>query len=275
MINKEKLIQSLKNGSYQKISFLLGAGISTNAGIPDFRSKTGRYTKIKEKYKLDNVKDAQSFFSLKFFKNNPEIFYEYMKLANFDSYKPTLTHFFMKLLQDKNMLKLVFTQNIDSLEERAGVNSDKIVYAHGNYNEAVCSVCRKQHSVKELRKHIEQSNIMYCDMCSNPCKYSVVLFGEPMPESFFQNKNLLSDSDLVFIIGTSLAVKPFAYLVNSFSDTVPKIIIDKENMLEKDEINKLVSNKEYFLNLVGNCDDVINNLAKEIGWTDQLDNLRL
>jgi NAD-dependent histone deacetylase SIR2 len=275
MITREQLVLNLKNGIYHKISFLVGAGISTNAGIPDFRSKTGRYTKIIEKYKLDSIKDAQSFYSLEFFKNNPEIFYEYMKLANFESYKPTPTHFFMRLLQEKNMLNMVFSQNIDGLEEKAGVKPDKIVYAHGNHNEAVCSVCRKQHSVEELRNYVKQGKVMYCNICSNPCKYSVVLFGEPMPEIFFQNKTNLKNSDLVFVIGTSLLVKPFAYLINSFENTVPKIIINKENLVEKDGINKLISNKENLLNLVGNCDDIIISLAKELGWNEQLDILNI
>ena len=91
MISSENVVRYLKNGQFKKVSFLLGAGISTNAGIPDFRFKQGRYMKIKEKY---NLKDAQSFFNLQFFKDNTEIFYDYLKLTNFDNYNPTKTHFF-------------------------------------------------------------------------------------------------------------------------------------------------------------------------------------
>jgi NAD-dependent SIR2 family protein deacetylase len=259
------IINGLKLGNYKNISFLLGAGVSNAAGIPDFRSKQGKYIKIKEKYGL---KSPESLFDINFFKNNPEIFYDYLKLISFDEYNPTKTHYFLKLLNDKNYLNMIYTQNIDGLEEKAGVDKNKIVYAHGNIKEAICSTCRKQHCVEKLRSHIQSGNIMYCDMCSNPFKYSVVLFGEPLPKDYFNKKeHLIKKTDLVFIIGTSLVVKPFAHLINLFPENVPKVLINKEDLMQKEKIKNFINGKENLLNIVGHSDDVIEYLVEQIGWT--------
>src|SRR5690606_21891667 len=132
------------------------------------------------------------------------------------------SHHFMKLLEDKGLLHMIYTQNVDSLEEKAKISRNKIVYAHGNRNEALCSNCRKQHCVNKLKSHIEKGVVMYCDICSSPCKYSVVFFGEPLTKDYFNNKEeLVKQTDLVFIIGTSLVVKPFAHLVNLFPENIP------------------------------------------------------
>jgi NAD+-dependent protein deacetylase SIR2 len=266
----ENVIQGLKTGKYQKISFLLGAGVSTNSGIPDFRSREGRYAKLNELKEKYNIEDPQFFFNIKFFKQNTMFFYDYMKGASFDKYKPSKTHYFIRLLQEKNLLNLVYTQNIDSLEERAGVEKNKIVYAHGNINEATCSNCRKQHNVEKLREYLKNGEILYCEMCSNPCKYSIVLFGEPLPNNYYANKNLLSESDLVFVIGTSLLVKPFAYLVNNFQQDTPRILINKENLMEKNEITRFLDYKESYINQVGDCDHVIESIVEQVGWKEDL-----
>jgi len=229
--------------------------------------------KMKEKYNLDS---PENFFQLNFFKNNTEVFYEYLRSASLSEFKPTKSHYFIKLLQNKNILNLVYTQNIDGLEEKSGVVKNKIVYAHGNVNEAICSSCRKQHSVESLRSHINSGKIMYCDICSSPCKFSVVLFGEPLPDNYFNKKDeLIIKTDLVFVIGTSLVVKPFAHLVNLFPAEIPKVIINRENLLEKSSISKFVNFPESFVSLVGEADEVVEKIVSEVGWRGDFTNLLL
>ena len=119
---KEKLFEGMKNGKFKKICFGTGAGISVAAGIPDFRTKgIGLY------HNLDrlNLPDPQALFEIDYFCSKPEAFYRFAK-DSFDwrKYDATLTHHFMKLVDDKEMLHTVFTQNIDDLEIKAGFEPD-------------------------------------------------------------------------------------------------------------------------------------------------------
>ncbi len=82
-------IEMLKGGKFKKIAFITGAGISTTAGIPDFRSKNGLFKTLQDKYKLDS---PEQFFNINFFKEQPELFYEFAKEFNLSKYDPTPTH---------------------------------------------------------------------------------------------------------------------------------------------------------------------------------------
>ena len=116
----KKLIKGFKDGKFKKIVVATGAGISVSAGIPDFRSpKTGLYSNL-GKYKLPT---PESMFDLKYFQEKPEAFYQLAnEFLDTDKYSPTPTHYFSKLLQDKNMLQFNLTQNIDNLESKTGLD---------------------------------------------------------------------------------------------------------------------------------------------------------
>ena len=117
---------------------------------------------------------------------------------------------------------------------------------------------------------------MYCDICSSPCKPSVVLFGEPLPESYYDKKEeLIRSTDLVFIIGTSLAVKPFAHLVNLFPEETPKVIINKENLFDKSQMRQFIKFPHSFVTLVGNSDEMVEKIVQDVGWRSELENMLL
>jgi len=104
--------------SAENIIVAAGAGISVASGIPDFRSPTtGLYANL-QKYDLPH---PEAIFEIEFFRNNPQPFYTLSKELYDPSYKPTKTHYFIKLLHDKGVLRRCYTQNIDSLESKAGV----------------------------------------------------------------------------------------------------------------------------------------------------------
>ena len=92
------------------------------------------------------------------------------------------------MVENKGLLNIIFTQNVDALEIKAGVSRDKIVFAHGNRSEANCVVCNNAVSVDNIQKSISEGKVYYCEKCSGPCKYSVVFFGESMPKDFFTRK---------------------------------------------------------------------------------------
>lgn len=107
-----------------------GAGISTSAGIPDFRSPdTGLYANLA---RLD-LPYAEAVFDISYFRNNPLPFYTLAQELFPGKYRPTITHSFIKLLHDKDLLLKLFTQNIDCLELEAGLPEDMVVEAHGSF----------------------------------------------------------------------------------------------------------------------------------------------
>ena len=101
----------------------------------------------------------------------------------------TPAHYFVKLLETKGILHKMFTQNVDMLEEVAGIKDEYMCYAHGTTREAYCSVCKSRDNWKEVRKALDEGNVRYCDRCKHqgkrsPVKPAAVFFGESMPQSF-------------------------------------------------------------------------------------------
>ena len=117
---------------------MTGAGISVSAGIPDFRSpETGIYANLAEY----NLPTPETLFEINYFKEKPQAFYKFAKNFDLDNFNPTPTHFFLKLIQDKGILWKNITQNIDNLEEKAGLDMENVIQAHGANRGAECSVC--------------------------------------------------------------------------------------------------------------------------------------
>jgi NAD-dependent SIR2 family protein deacetylase len=109
----------------KRIMVLTGAGVSVSCGIPDFRSPDGIYARLQE----FNLRDPQQMFDLSFFKKRPEIFYSFAREIFPSNFMPSPSHSFIKLLEDKGKLLRNYTQNIDTLEQRAGIIS--VLQCHG------------------------------------------------------------------------------------------------------------------------------------------------
>lgn len=121
------------------------------AGIPDFRSpKTGLYNNLK-KYKLPH---PQAIFELNYFRANPKPFFALAKELYPGSFKPTPCHYFVKLLEEKNILLRHYTQNIDTLERIAGINDEKLVEAHGTFFSNHCLKCRKAYNMEFVKGNL-------------------------------------------------------------------------------------------------------------------------
>ena len=161
--------------------FLVGAGISVSAGLPDFRSKdTGLYEKIK---KLGLEKPEQ-VFDIMHFAINPTTFYSLSKeIFNPNPLFPTDAHYFMKLVQDKGNLTMIATQNIDSLELKAGIDKSKLFQAHGHANSAHC-LNNHLANIQKFNECVVNEEVYYCDQCKAPVKPDVVFFGELLPPMF-------------------------------------------------------------------------------------------
>ncbi|KAF8488633.1 Sir2 family histone deacetylase Hst2 [Russula emetica] len=255
------LAQYIQSDACGEIYLMLGAGVSTSAGIPDFRSpETGLYANLARL----NLPYPEAVFDIGFFRRNPRPFYTLAKELYPGKYRPTLTHSFIKLLSDKGLLGSCFTQNIDTLERRAGIPAGKIIEAHGSFATQRCIECKRPFSDAEMKVFVEEERIPRCKTCKGLVKPDIVFFGESLPPNFFGSIGQLNEADLLIVIGTSLTVHPFASLVNMVTGQCPRVLINL------DKVGEIGSGKNDLV-LLGKCDDIIRDLAKELGWEDELD----
>jgi NAD+-dependent protein deacetylase SIR2 len=177
--------------------FCVGAGISTNSGIPDFRTPgTGLYSNL-QTLKLPY---PEAVFSLQYFRQDPEPFYTLAQALYPGEFKPTLTHTFIRLVQEKKMLLRCFTQNIDTLERIAGVQPQYIIEAHGSFASSRCIECKRevqmnpspftksQYPNDEIKKDIDNKKVPRCPKCDGLVKPDIVFFGEALPRLFFDRR---------------------------------------------------------------------------------------
>ena len=239
-IKYKKLITSFKNNRFSKILFMVGAGISTSAGIPDFRSNTGLFKQLQNKY---NLSSPEEFFLKSTFLKNPIYFYEFTKIFDLSKVKSTISHKFINFFVNKNIVKYIFTQNIDGLEIKAKIPEEKLVFAHGNFNNGHCANCDIPIDIKLINEGIEKGEIYYCPKCGGPCKPNIVFYGEDLPDRFYEKLEECKDIDLIIIMGTSLKVKPFAnipFLTNPYASKIvfnmEKVGLFKYEYLENDAV---------------------------------------
>lgn len=182
-----------------------GAGVSTESGIPDFRSKDGLYN---QHYKYP----PEQILSHTFFVNNTEEFYKFYKdKMNSLKYEPNITHIKLAELENKGKLKAVITQNIDGLHQKAG---SKTVYElHGSVLRNYCMDCNKFYDAEYV---FSSEGVPKCS-CGGIIKPDVVLYEEGLNDNVVMNSILsIQKSDMLIIAGTSLTVHPAAGLINYF-----------------------------------------------------------
>ncbi|MCJ1309655.1 Sir2 histone deacetylase Hst2 [Agyrium rufum] len=261
----EAVARYIKDGRAKKIVIMTGAGISTSAGIPDFRSPdTGLYANLA---KLD-LPYAEAVFDISFFRQNPAPFYALAHELYPGKYRPTIAHSFIRLLHQKGLLLKLFTQNIDCLEREAGVPGDRIIEAHGSFARQQCIDCKATFPDDLMRKAVETKTVPHCvrPECDGLVKPAIVFFGESLPEAFFQNRSLPSQADLCIVLGTSLSVQPFASLPTMCEEGIPRLLINR------DRVGDFGSRSDDVL-LLGDCDAGVQKLAKELGWLEELESL--
>ena len=188
--------------SSERIVALTGAGISTAAGLPDFRGPNGLY--VTQRYDPDTVFDVEAF------RRNPAPFYEFTRdfLGSFQSLAPTPTHVFLAGLETEGRLRAVVTQNIDSLHQKAG--SENVIPIHGDYWTSHCLSCGAEFSLEYMERAVVDEQVPHCP-CSGLIKPDVVFFGEPV-YSIERASAVVSESDLLLVLGSSLKIYPAAFL---------------------------------------------------------------
>ena len=216
-------IQQLKNMIEKRnnIVFFGGAGVSTESGIPDFRSSNGLYNQQDIEFKKY---DPEYLLSEECLYENPGVFYKFYKQKlDCRNYEPNITHYKLAELERKNKLMGIITQNIDGLHQKAG--NKKVCELHGNNNEAYCSRCKKRYNIDHIFKI---DGVSYCS-CGGLIRPNIVLYGEYLKdENWSEAVYLISNADLLIIAGTSLTVHPAKSLI-SYAHC-PIVIINKEKV---------------------------------------------
>ncbi|XP_065834909.1 NAD-dependent protein deacetylase sirtuin-1-like [Oscarella lobularis] len=248
--------------SSQRILVLTGAGVSVSCGIPDFRSRNGIYARLAEDF--PDLPSPQAMFDINFFRHNPLPFFKFAKEIYPGQFRPSLSHRFISLLESKNKLLRNYTQNIDTLEQVAGIS--RVVQCHGSFATASCMQCKYKVSSDVIKDDIFNQVIPKCPRCSleipvNPLtpsimKPDIVFFGEGLSEEFFTTfKRDEEEVDLLIVIGSSLKVKPVAMIPNLIPEHVPQILINREPLMRLN----------FDIELLGNCDEIINYLLSRLG----------
>lgn len=199
-----KLIDMIKISN--SIVFFGGAGVSTESGIPDFRSKDGLYN-MKYDYPPEEI------LSHTFFINRTEEFYKFYKdKLNSLNYEPNITHTTLSKMEQNGKLKSVVTQNIDGLHQKAG--SKKVLELHGSILRNYCMKCNTFYDANYV---FNSKTIIPTCKCGGIIKPDVVLYEEPLDNNIYEEAlNDISNCDMLIIGGTSLAVYPASYLVRYF-----------------------------------------------------------
>jgi len=197
---REKIVQVaelLKKARYTVA--LTGAGVSTESGVPDFRSPESGFWAVV----------SPELFTIDGFKANPGAFYE-AGLPLFrliERAQPNSAHSVLAWLEDQGLVKALITQNVDGLHQAAG--SGRVLEIHGTLKRARCLFCRQSSPVAEVLADIEEGLIPpLCLDCGEPLKPDVVLFGEPLAPAYHQALKEAEKADLIMIIGSSMQVSP-------------------------------------------------------------------
>lgn len=226
--------------SSNRIVFFGGAGVSTESGIPDFRSENGLY-QAQSKY----GHSPEEMLSHSFFVRQTETFYDYYKNNMlYPEVKPNKAHYALAKLEEEGKLTAVVTQNIDGLHQLAG--SKKVFELHGSVLRNFCTKCHAAYSVDYIvqpensgKNENSGSIIPKCMKCGGIIKPDVVLYEEPLDQEVMEGAiEAISKADLLIVGGTSLVVYPAAGLINYFRGG--KLVLINKSVTQYDQRADLV-----------------------------------
>jgi NAD-dependent deacetylase len=219
-----------------KILVFTGAGLSTESGIPDFRSPGGIWSKYdpSDFYFQKFISDESA--RVKYWRMSTE-FYGTMKAA-----LPNPGHLAIKSLEDKGKLLAVVTQNIDRLHHKAGNSPEKIIEIHGTVFSVSCLSCGKRYERDEIQERLASGvTAPYCDVCDGILKTDTISFGQAMPEDKMEAAMKYAQiCDLCIVLGSSLVVYPAASIPAHALEYGAKLIIINRDETPLDPYAQLV-----------------------------------
>ena len=242
MPSEDKLQKLL--GESRRIVFFSGAGISTESGIPDFRSEDGIYSDPAN----------LNLFEIRTFLRDPEPFYRFTRkfLPVMEKARPNPAHLAIARLQDEHRVTVV-TQNIDNLHRRAG--SKTVCRVHGSFEYSRCLRCGNRIATRQLYSTIREGGVPY-HSCGGVYKPEVTFFGEPLPRNDWLNsQKAIEEADLLCVVGSSLVVYPAAQLPMYRSGKCKLVIVNREATPLDDQADLIIR---------GSAGDIFEKLAHKI-----------
>ena len=232
----EELANLIKNSN--RAIILTGAGISTDSGLPDFRSDNGFWKSNKPIYFNDFIKNEQS--RILSWKRNIELNNLLEKI------NPNDGHRFVSKLLDLNEDNFLITQNIDGLHQRVFKKNTNVIEIHGNATSAKCLECKKEYSLKIFHDAVRNDEpIPACHDCSGLIKVATISFGQPMnADDLINAQNLTANCDLFLVLGSSLVVQPVASLPKIALENNAKLAIINNDETPYDKLADIVINKK-------------------------------
>lgn len=229
----ERLVELVR--SAERIVALTGAGVSTDSGIPDFRSASSG---IWQEY------DPMEIASIDGFRRDPRKFYEFWgeRFGALRDKRPNVTHDVLAELERGGSLRAVVTQNIDGLHQAAG--SERVLEVHGSFRRARCLHCSKVESLDDVVARVRSGRLPVCEVCGELVKPDVVLFGEMLPPVFGEAETFMTECDLLLVLGSSLFVHPVAGLVPGALRAGAKVAIVNRDPSPYDDLVHLVVHGE-------------------------------
>ena len=217
---------------------LTGAGISTESGLPDFRSNDGFWTKNKpiqfNEFLLSEEKQRLSW------ERNIELHSLLEKIL------PNKGHAFVEKITNMQKNNFLITQNIDGLHQKSGIRENKIIEIHGNAINAACLECDAKQNILDFHDAIKFNNpLPKCHDCGGVVKVATISFGQPMNEmDMMHASKIVEESDLMIVMGSSLKVLPAGKLPNLAMQTGSKLIILNRDKTRYDAHADIVINDE-------------------------------
>ena len=229
-MSKINLLQEIIDTS-NNIVFFGGAGVSTESGIPDFRSENGIFESLR-KY----GDTPENLVSHSYYLDHTEAFFNYYKdNLVFDEAMPNPAHTALAKLEKAGKLRAVITQNIDGLHQKAG--SKNVMELHGSIHRNYCQICGKQYGLNHI---LESDGIPRCE-CGGVVKPDVVLYEEPLNNTIMNfSIDYISRAETLIIGGTSLVVYPAAGLINYFNGK--NLVLINKSETPYDNLASLVIN---------------------------------
>lgn len=225
----EKAAEMIKEAG--KVVVLTGAGISTESGIPDFRSPGGLWSRY----------DPSIYATFETYLRDPGKFWEMSNELNpmMEKAEPNAAHLALVELEKLGKCQAVITQNIDNLHQAAG--SSDVLELHGTYRTGTCLQCNTQFPYEYFFESIKTAKVPFCDSCGGLIKPDVVLFGQPLPPQVLKRaEEFAVTCDLMLVMGSGLEIYPAASLPYDTSRNGGKLIFFNVRSTTADTLANLI-----------------------------------
>jgi NAD-dependent deacetylase len=235
MSDAEKLARLLADADRAVV--FTGAGISTESGIPDFRSPGGVWSTMKPIYFQDFVASRA--------KRREAWTRVFNRTAGWTGASPNVGHHAVAKLVAAGKVSCVITQNVDNLHQDSGVPAERVIELHGNASYASCLDCRRRYEFEALKPRWEADEDILCEVCQGLIKTATISFGQAMPEAEMRRATEEAMScDLLLVLGSSLVVYPAAGLPLIARDAGARLAIVNREPTDLDRAAHLVLNAE-------------------------------